>query len=209
MGVCQPPTLRSEMTICDDLNVKVKVILRPTVSRPVGPGVKPPSGSVSNFSFSLKFSFDTCGFFLFCSALSDKRTTTSNWSVYQPVLVSHTHLGPNTRFVLLLDSFVLSDERTGLSFTITAGPRERSNSRGFTATDWRFLEPGGPNSHILSQLYPHALPSLFVGYSSPSPSWGLQTQSKLSRITTDGQSASSSWCHAPFEAGEQMLHLFE
>jgi hypothetical protein len=30
-----------------------------------------------------------------------------------------------------------------------------------------------------------------------------------SHITTDGQSVSSSWCLAPFEAGDQMLHLFE
>jgi hypothetical protein len=30
-----------------------------------------------------------------------------------------------------------------------------------------------------------------------------------SHITTDGQSASSSWCLAPFGAGDQMLHLFK
>jgi hypothetical protein len=32
--------------------VKVKVILRPTVSRPVSPGVREPSGSVINLYFS-------------------------------------------------------------------------------------------------------------------------------------------------------------
>jgi hypothetical protein len=32
---------------------------------------------------------------------------------------------------------------------------------------------------------------------------------KKKNITTDGQSASSSWCFAPFGAGDQMLHLFE
>jgi hypothetical protein len=33
----------------------VKVILRPTVSRPVYPSVRPLSGPVTNFYFSLKF----------------------------------------------------------------------------------------------------------------------------------------------------------
>jgi hypothetical protein len=45
-----------------EVKVKVKVILRPTVSRPVCPGVRPPSGPVTNFSFSLKFPLDSCGF---------------------------------------------------------------------------------------------------------------------------------------------------
>jgi hypothetical protein len=37
-------------------------ILRPTVNRPAFPGVRPPSGPMTNFSFSLKFSSDSCGF---------------------------------------------------------------------------------------------------------------------------------------------------
>jgi hypothetical protein len=40
--------------------VKVEVILRPTISRRVCPDVRPPSGSVTNFSFSLSFSLDSC-----------------------------------------------------------------------------------------------------------------------------------------------------
>jgi hypothetical protein len=36
--------------------------LRPTFSRIVCPGIWPPSGPVKNFSFSLKFSSDSCGF---------------------------------------------------------------------------------------------------------------------------------------------------
>jgi hypothetical protein len=51
-------------------------------------------------------------------------------SVGQSVLVSSTHLWFMTTFSLLSDSygFVLSDERTGLPFTIAAGPRQRSYS---------------------------------------------------------------------------------
>jgi hypothetical protein len=55
------------------VKLKVKVILRPTVSRPVCPGVRPPSGPMTNFSFSLKFSLDSFGFIIF-GALSDERT---------------------------------------------------------------------------------------------------------------------------------------
>jgi hypothetical protein len=65
------------------VEVKVKVMLRPTVSRLVCLGFKP-------------------------------------------------LLGPETRFLFLSDSceFVaLSDERTGLTLTVTAGPRQRSYSR--------------------------------------------------------------------------------
>jgi hypothetical protein len=44
--------------------------------------------------------------------------------------------------------------------------------------------------------------------------WRLQRPAEkpvvfISYIATDGQSASSSWCRAPFAAGDQMLHFFE
>jgi hypothetical protein len=80
-------------------------------------------------------------------------------TVSWPVCLSvQLHLGPKTRFLLLSDScgFVewgaLSDERTGLSFTTAAAPRQRSHSRGrvplgswpyFTVSDTRIPQPGG------------------------------------------------------------------
>jgi hypothetical protein len=36
----------------------------------------------------------------------------------------------------------------------------------------------------------------------------IRTSSNSIYIATDGKSASSSWCLAPFGMGEQMLHLF-
>jgi hypothetical protein len=51
----------------------------------------------------------------------------------------------------------LSDEMTGLSFTIAAGPRQRSHSRVrvlqdswsyFTVSDSRLSQPGAPGTYI-------------------------------------------------------------
>jgi hypothetical protein len=66
-------------------------------------------------------------------------------SVGQSVMVSSPHLGSKTRFLLLSDSWALlwatlSDERTDLSFTIAAGPRQRSYLRS---------ESRGTHDHIL------------------------------------------------------------
>jgi hypothetical protein len=67
-------------------------------------------------------------------------------SVGQSVLVSSTHLALTTKFLLLSDRCgffkwgALSDERTGLPFTIAADPRQRSHSRS---------ESLGTRDHIL------------------------------------------------------------
>jgi hypothetical protein len=48
-----------KLSLCPKVKVKVKVILPPTVSRPVH------LGPATNFSFSLKFSLDSCKFVIF------------------------------------------------------------------------------------------------------------------------------------------------
>jgi hypothetical protein len=82
------------------------------------------------------------------------------WPVYVGV---KPHLGPLTRFLLLSDTCgfvdvsVFSAERTGLSFTIVSGPRQRSHSRVrvppdpwqyFTASDSRLPQRGRPGPRI-------------------------------------------------------------
>jgi hypothetical protein len=72
---------------------------------------------------------------------------------------------------------ILFDDRMGLSFTIAAGPRQRSHSQVwvpwdsqpyFTVSDSWLPQPGGPGPHIyiprnrVVQLYPQALGSLIV-----------------------------------------------
>jgi hypothetical protein len=100
----------------------------------------------------------------------------------------------------------------GVSFTIAAGPRQRSHSQArvprdswsqFTVSDSRLPHPGGPDPRIYirqeqeAQLYPQALGSLFVAvlrwkYSNPPPhgiqNWllgsvpGIQPRHKQHRI---------------------------
>jgi hypothetical protein len=63
----------------------------------------------------------------------------------------------------------LSDERTGLPFTIAAGPRQRSHSREFTVSDSRLPNLEGqvpvfifPRNRGGPVIHPQALDSLFV-----------------------------------------------
>jgi hypothetical protein len=78
-------------------------------------------------------------------------------------VVSSTHLGLTTIFLFLSDSWVslmwgaLSDERTGMPFTVAAGPRQRNYSwvwfpldslPYFTVSDSTLPQPGGPGPRI-------------------------------------------------------------
>jgi hypothetical protein len=92
----------------------VKVMLRPTVSRPVCLGVTPPIRAPTPDLY-------------YCQTVAGL-----TWGA-------------------------LSDERTGLSFTIAAGPRQRSHSRvwvlldswpHFIVSDSRLPQPGGPGPRI-------------------------------------------------------------
>jgi hypothetical protein len=99
----------------------------------------------------------------------------------------------------------------GLSFTIAAGPRQRSRSQArvprdswsyFTVSDLRLPKLRGLGSpiYVLQELgdpvIPRALGSLFVAY--------VASQSQ-SHIATDGQSLSQSWCQAPSWAHDQIF----
>jgi hypothetical protein len=86
----------------------------------------------------------------------------------------------------------LSDKRTGLSFTIAAGPRQRTHSRirvtwdsrpYFTLSDSRLPQPGGAGSGIYipqeldGSVYPQELGSLFVdSYDSQGYGGGIRTR---------------------------------
>jgi hypothetical protein len=86
----------------------------------------------------------------------------------------------------------LSDERTGLSFTIAAGPRQhihscilvpRASWPYFTVSDLRLPQTGGPGPCTfyipqgqVAQLYHQALGSLFVtSYNSQDDGGGIRT----------------------------------
>jgi hypothetical protein len=104
-------------------------------------------------------------------------------------------------FAGLLMWSALPDERAGLSFTIAAGPRQRSHSRvrvprvsrpNYTVSASRLPQPGGPGPRIyifprnrVAQLYTPGtgfpfrrllrLAGLWWRYPKPSPRGGLHT----------------------------------
>jgi hypothetical protein len=148
-------------------------------------------------------------------------------SVGQSILVSAPIWGPKPDFyycqrvVGLLMWGALSDERTGLSFTFAAGPRQpshfllrvpRDSLRYFTVSDSRLPQPGGPGFRIyipLEQGVPVVPPGngfLFRRllrlarprwkHSNPPTRDDTENESK-SYITIDGRSAVLSLNKAP------------
>jgi hypothetical protein len=103
----------------------------------------------------------------------------------------------------LLMSGALSDERTGLSFTITAGPRQHSHSQvrvpydsrpHFTVSDYKLPFSSSPTTH-------RATVEVFDLPSTRDPPV-CQSQSYIS---TDDRSISKSWCRAPSGAHGQIF----
>jgi hypothetical protein len=114
----------------------------------------------------------------------------------------------------------LSDERTSLSFTIAAGPRQRNHSRVrvprdsrpyFTLSDSRLPQPvgAGPRIYIPQEpggpIIPHALGSPFVAtYDSQGYGGGFRNpphQSQCQSYFTTGclPAISSSWRQVPWD----------
>jgi hypothetical protein len=158
------------------------------------------------------------------------------WSVGQYILVSSPHLGPKTRFLSLSDSCGFVDvghplwREEGLSFTIAAGPHQRSHSQVQVPQDsWPYFAVSdlwlcNLEGHIpvfisprnrVALLYPQTLHSLFVtSYDLQACGGGIwtcvhagipienQNQSQ-SYIMINGQSASLSWFKASFGAQDQ------
>jgi hypothetical protein len=99
------------------------------------------------------------------------------------VLVSSTHLGSKARFLLmsvvgLLMYGALSDERTGLSFTVVAGPCHRNHSQirltrdslpYFTVSHSWLPQPGapGPRIYIPQEQGGPVIPQVLSSLSSP------------------------------------------
>jgi hypothetical protein len=97
----------------------------------------------------------------------------------------------------------LSDERTGLSFKIAAGPRQRSHSRVRVQWDSRpyftFPDSGLPFRRLLQ------LTGLRWRYLTPPPHGILILSQSQSYIATDGRSISKSWCRAPSVAHDKIF----
>jgi hypothetical protein len=97
----------------------------------------------------------------------------------------------------------LSDERTGLSFTIAAGPRQRSHSRVRVSWDSR------PYFTVSDSRLPFSLPPttrrVTVEVFDPASTRTYSLSQSQSHIATDGQSISKSWCRAPSGAHDQIF----
>jgi hypothetical protein len=103
----------------------------------------------------------------------------------------------------------LSDERTDLSFTIAAGPRQRSHSRVRIPWDWR------PHFTVSDSRLPFSLPpttrSVTVEVFGPASTRvaALVKSESQSHIATDGQSISKSWCRDPSGETRGLSFVYE
>jgi hypothetical protein len=96
----------------------------------------------------------------------------------------------------------LSDERTGLSFTIAAGTSQRSHSLRatldsrpyFTLSDLRLPISSPPTTRRVT-----------VEVFDPASTWVMNWTESESYVTTDGQSASLSWYKTPIWAYDQIF----
>jgi hypothetical protein len=104
----------------------------------------------------------------------------------------------------------------GLAWAIPLGSKSRRTHDHMLLPHWRLLQPGGPGSCIYIPQE-HGGPVISPGTEFPfcrllrlAGLWWSYSNSRASNhrsrshITTDSQSASSSWCLAPFEASDQM-----
>jgi hypothetical protein len=94
----------------------------------------------------------------------------------------------------------LCDERTGLSFTIAAGPRRRSHSR--VRVPWDSRPYFTVSDSRLPFLSPPSTRRARVEIFDPASTRDSQSQSY---IATDGRSISKSWCRAPSGAHDQIF----
>jgi hypothetical protein len=88
----------------------------------------------------------------------------------------------------------LSDEMTGLSFTVPAGTRQRSYSRVRVPWDWR------PYLNVSDSRLPISSPPTTRRVTVEVFDWVFTRDSCFrveSHVTTDGQSATLSWNTAP------------
>jgi hypothetical protein len=100
-----------------------------------------------SLSSSIRFSLPITAALNWLNSKSQIYVTTDG----QSASLSWCQAPSGTQVAGLLMWVVLSDERMGLSFTIAAGPRQRSHSRArvprdfwpyFLVSDFRFLQPG-------------------------------------------------------------------
>jgi hypothetical protein len=131
------------------------VNLRPTVSRPVCPGDRRPSETCDQFSFSLKFPFDSCSFVILYRPF---------WRVDGSVIYLYNC------FFALPEQLLLGRSPAELTAVFYCLIWDSPNLEGRVPL---FISP----INRVTQLYPRALSSLFVSsYDSQGSGGGILTR---------------------------------